>query len=90
MQILFKRIKKIYHNKMKLTRILFMFHFYKSYFKDLKLNRIEARCMVENLASAKVLEKLGFIFEGIMRKQIFAKEKYWDVKIYSLLKDDCN
>lgn len=59
-------------------------------FQDLKLNRIEARCMVENLASAKVLEKLGFIFEGIMRKQIFIKEEYWDMKIYSLLRDDCN
>ncbi|MCB9249832.1 MAG: GNAT family N-acetyltransferase [Ignavibacteriales bacterium] len=57
-------------------------------FKQLFLNRIEARCSPENVNSAKVLEKLGFTFEGILRQQIFAKEKFWDLKIYSLLLED--
>ncbi|MDF0556226.1 GNAT family protein [Kamptonema sp. UHCC 0994] len=57
-------------------------------FQTMKLNRIEARCEVENIASARVMEKVGMEFEGILRQHIFTKGKYCDLKIYSILRQD--
>ena len=36
-------------------------------FEKMNLNRIYARCFVENIGSQKVLEKVGMKFEGILR-----------------------
>ena len=41
-------------------------------FRELKLHRIEAGAMLDNIASIRVLEKVGFKKEGI------AKRKYKD------------
>lgn len=57
-------------------------------FTQWNLNRIEARCLVENLASARVMEKLGMKFEGTLRQQIHIKGAFRDVKIYAILKSD--
>ena len=57
-------------------------------FKTMILNRIEARCVIENIASARVMEKVGMKYEGILRKCIFMKGKYQDLKIYSILKEE--
>ncbi len=42
-------------------------------FEKMDLVRIYARCIVENTASARVMEKLGMSFEGILRKEIIAR-----------------
>lgn len=39
-------------------------------FKEIKLHRIEANIMPENKSSLKVVEKLGFINEGLARKYL--------------------
>ena len=57
-------------------------------FEVLAFNRIEARYMIENHASARVLEKLGFTFEGVHRKSIFVKGQFRDIGYYALLKED--
>lgn len=57
-------------------------------FSELHLVRIEARCHPDNIGSARVMEKTGMKFEGVLRKNIFAKGEYQDVKIYSIIKDD--
>lgn len=57
-------------------------------FREMHLNRIEAKCQVNNIASARVMEKVGMQLEGILRQQLFVKDEYWDIKIYSILKDD--
>jgi ribosomal-protein-alanine N-acetyltransferase len=57
-------------------------------FDAMLLNRIEALCRVPNLASARVLEKVGMKFEGILRQYMFAKGAYYDYKIYALLRED--
>lgn len=57
-------------------------------FEILSFNRIEARYMVENQASARVLAKLGFTFEGVHRKSIFVKGQFRDIGYYALLKED--
>jgi ribosomal-protein-alanine N-acetyltransferase len=55
-------------------------------FEKMKLNRIEARCFIANRASEKVMQKIGMKFEGIQREGLFAKEKYQDLKVYSILR----
>ena len=55
-------------------------------FEKMNLNRIYARCFVENIGSYKVLEKAGMKFEGILREQMFIKGRFQDMKIYSILR----
>jgi ribosomal-protein-alanine N-acetyltransferase len=55
-------------------------------FHVMMLNRIEALCMKENLASARVMEKSGMQFEGILREYAFVKGAYLDLKLYAILK----
>lgn len=57
-------------------------------FKEMNLVRIEARCHPNNIGSARVMEKSGMTFEGILRKHLFAKDQYQDVKMYSIVKDE--
>ena len=57
-------------------------------FTSWDLNRIEARCLVPNLASARVMEKIGMKFEGILRQHIYVKGAFHDLKIYAILKND--
>jgi ribosomal-protein-alanine N-acetyltransferase len=55
-------------------------------FDHLRLNRIEAWVMPENRASSRVLEKLGFSSEGVLRERGFWKGTYHDLEMFSLLK----
>ncbi|MDJ0554147.1 MAG: GNAT family protein [Microcoleaceae cyanobacterium MO_207.B10] len=57
-------------------------------FSRMMLNRIEARCAIQNIASARVMEKVGMKYEGILRQHMFMKGKYRDLKIYSITKDE--
>ena len=52
------------------------------------LNRLEARCITENTASARVMEKAGMLYEGTLRQREFIKGAYQDTKIYSILKSE--
>ncbi len=57
-------------------------------FKELKLVRIQARCLEENISSQKVMEKSGMQFEGLLRKSMFIKGQYKNVKMYAITDDD--
>jgi [ribosomal protein S5]-alanine N-acetyltransferase len=57
-------------------------------FAQMNLNRIFAACVPEHAASARVLEKSGMKFEGILRQNAFFKGKYQDVKIYAVLREE--
>ena len=57
-------------------------------FRTMNLNRVEASCKVENIASSRVMEKVGMQFEGILREHKFIKGQYWDLKIYSILRQE--
>ena len=53
------------------------------------VNRIEAKIAPENIASRKLVEKLGFQFEGVERQGVrFGKNDHRDNRIYSLLRAD--
>lgn len=55
-------------------------------FEILEINRMEAEVMIGNIGSDKVLEKLGFVFEGVMRDWMYWDHNYYDIKMFSLLK----
>ena len=57
-------------------------------FSTLDLNRVGAVCMTGNAASRRVLEKLGFEYEGVARQEIMKDGVFYDVAHYGLLKSD--
>jgi len=57
-------------------------------FNELKLERIYARVMSPNISSAKLLESVGFIYEGRSRKASFRKGKWMDDLRYGLLREE--
>jgi ribosomal-protein-alanine N-acetyltransferase len=57
-------------------------------FIDLQLHRIEAGCAVENIASIRVLEKVGMIREGRKRKILPIRGSWTDNYFYSILETD--
>lgn len=65
-----------------ITRLL------KSCFKEHQLHRVEAGCAIENHASKRVLEKCGFIVEGIQRKNLPLKTGWSDNYEFGILEDE--
>jgi [ribosomal protein S5]-alanine N-acetyltransferase len=57
-------------------------------FKHMKLNRINAYVALDNVNSMKLLEKLGFVNEGVYRDKHLFRGSYYDHYSYSLLKRD--
>ena len=55
-------------------------------FKKLKLKRIYAKFFPFNKASARVLEKAGYKYEGLLRKDTLKKGKPTDVLVYAKIK----
>lgn len=56
-------------------------------FKKMKLNKIRAKCMLKNTASEKLMQKLGMKYMHIIRRGIYAKNRFHDLKVYSIKKD---
>jgi len=50
--------------------------------------RIQAHTELRNIASQKVLEKVGFEKEGTIRKSIFNRGEWRDANLYSILKEE--
>ncbi|WP_071458639.1 GNAT family N-acetyltransferase [Bacillus massilinigeriensis] len=57
-------------------------------FDNMELIRIQAKCLVENTGSARVMEKAGMTFEGVLRNGMFLKGKSWDLKMYSIIEGE--
>jgi [ribosomal protein S5]-alanine N-acetyltransferase len=57
-------------------------------FRTLKLHRIEAGTLPENLASQKVLNNCGFLLEGHRRKYLKIAGEWRDHLIFSLLSEE--
>lgn len=56
-------------------------------FKEVGLHRIEAYVAPENKASIRVLEKVGFLQEGLLRKLLYINGKWVDHYMYALLEE---
>lgn len=59
-------------------------------FNELKLNRINVKAAIENKASNRVIQKLGFVFEGTKKQEMRSRatNKLHDANEYGLLKED--
>jgi len=57
-------------------------------FGELKLHRIEAKFIIGNEASLRVMEKLGMTFEGYRRDAMLIKRRYRTIGMCSILYDE--
>ena len=55
-------------------------------FEQLEANRIEAEVMLGNIVSEKVLDKLNFRNEGVLRDWMFWNGRHYDMTMFSLLR----
>lgn len=55
-------------------------------FASLEVNRIEAEVMLDNEASCKLLEKTGFVKEGVLHEWMYFNGQFHDMYMYSMLK----
>jgi len=56
-------------------------------FNKLSINRIEALIIPENIGSIKLIEKIGFKKEGLLKEYRYEKNNFIDCYIYSILKN---
>lgn len=57
-------------------------------FGELDLHRVEAACIISNTSSARVLEKCGFVREGLARRYLCINGTWQDHHLYGLLDED--
>ncbi|HSM19752.1 MAG TPA: GNAT family protein [Hyphomicrobiales bacterium] len=57
-------------------------------FDTLRLHRIEAACLPDNVASIRLLEKAGFSREGMARRYLRINGAWRDHLLFALLEDD--
>ena len=53
---------------------------------ELRVNRFFGGCEVGNLASARVMEKCGLRFEGVLRNHLKLRDGYHDMRVYSFIR----
>lgn len=59
-------------------------------FREMNLHRIEAQTLPENEASRKLLEGLGFAWEGTKRQGVKLHGTWRDHEVYALLAEEAN
>jgi len=57
-------------------------------FKELGLNRIFAHHLARNPASGRVLEKTGFVYEGLHRAHVLKNGRFEDLHSFAVLRAD--
>jgi len=57
-------------------------------FEVLELHRIYAMCFTSNIGSARVLEKIGMLYEGTWIKDVIKADGVRDVAFYGILRDE--
>ncbi|HEU4882182.1 MAG TPA: GNAT family protein [Longimicrobium sp.] len=57
-------------------------------FGEWGLERIHAHCVSENVASARVLERVGMRLEVRLRDHQRFKGRFWDLSLYGILKSE--
>lgn len=57
-------------------------------FEDTKTERIEALAMEANKSSTKVLEKSGFVLEGLLRNYAYINNQYFNVCYFGMIRND--
>jgi [ribosomal protein S5]-alanine N-acetyltransferase len=55
---------------------------------EVGLHRVQATCLPRNVASARVMEKAGLRFEGLLRGYIQKQDRFEDIAIYGLVRHE--
>jgi [ribosomal protein S5]-alanine N-acetyltransferase len=77
-------LSPVHQNRGYMTEALMMVLNYG--FNNLKMNRIEAKCEINNSSSERVLLKIGMQPEGCFRDYLIRKGLYRDYKFFAVLK----
>ncbi|MEX2599474.1 MAG: GNAT family protein [Dehalococcoidia bacterium] len=56
--------------------------------RELQIERLFANAFAWNPASARVLEKAGYTWEGTLRRHVYKDGEFTDLLVYGLLRDD--
>lgn len=57
-------------------------------FAGYAVERVQAHTFAENIASARVLEKIGLQYEGTLRSALYHRARFWSLKMYSVLRGE--
>ena len=57
-------------------------------FRELRLVRVYAMAHQKNVASVKLLDRIGFVREGVWRKASLINRRWYDVYAYGILKEE--
>lgn len=57
-------------------------------FEKLNVHRIQANCNANNVASEKIMKRIGMKIEGTLRHTRFLRGEWCDSTIYSILEDE--
>jgi RimJ/RimL family protein N-acetyltransferase len=57
-------------------------------FMDLGIERVHGRIFEHNIASIKLVTKVGWVREGLLRNAAYKDGKYCNLLLYSMLKDE--
>jgi ribosomal-protein-alanine N-acetyltransferase len=57
-------------------------------FEEYAVERVQAQVFAGNDASERVLQKLGFTREGVLRSLVLRRGRWWDITMYSLLRGE--
>ncbi len=52
------------------------------------LHRVTLRIAVGNVASERIAEKLGFVHEGLLRKEVMVAGEWLDHTLWAMLEDE--
>lgn len=57
-------------------------------FENFSVNRIQCRCKSQNKSSLRVMQKLGFKEEGVLRDEVKHRGRYWDMIYTAMLRKE--
>ncbi|MCH7583857.1 MAG: GNAT family N-acetyltransferase, partial [Acidobacteria bacterium] len=57
-------------------------------FEEMALHRVTMRIAVGNAASERVAQKLGFVHEGLLRKEVMVGGEWLDHTLWAMLEDE--
>ena len=57
-------------------------------FNIFELNRVQARCINENIASYRIMEKVGMKYEGTSKEAMLKDNNFHDIVQYAILKKE--
>ena len=57
-------------------------------FKHYPVERIQSRCVQENIASHRVLEKIQMKYEGTLESSMYYRNRFWDMQYFRILRSE--